>query len=80
MMSRHERLFELTGRTAWVVGAARSMPRPAASGLAVFGAHVICADVRGDGGNAGLTRPRQGRCPGFDAEHQCAQAVVGNER
>lgn len=42
-------LFDLTGRSAVVVGAGSGIGASAASGLAGFGAHVVCADVNTDG-------------------------------
>ena len=42
-------MFELGGKSAIVVGAASGIGRASAAGLADFGAHVVCADVDGDG-------------------------------
>ena len=38
-------LFDLTGRTAVVVGAASGLGQASALGLADAGAHVVCADL-----------------------------------
>ncbi len=38
-------LFDLSGRTALVVGAGSGIGQASAVGLAAFGAHVVCADV-----------------------------------
>lgn len=46
-------LFDLTGRTAVVVGAGSGIGQSAALGLAAFGAQVVCADVNSD--NAAAT-------------------------
>jgi NAD(P)-dependent dehydrogenase (short-subunit alcohol dehydrogenase family) len=39
-------MFELGGKTALVVGAGSGIGQAAASGLAAFGAQVICADIK----------------------------------
>ncbi len=44
----YRELFDLTGRTAVVVGAGSGIGRAGAQGLAAFGAHVLCADVNAD--------------------------------
>jgi NAD(P)-dependent dehydrogenase (short-subunit alcohol dehydrogenase family) len=41
-------LFDLSGRTAVVVGAGSGIGRAAALGLAAFGAQVVCADVNAE--------------------------------
>ncbi|NPA91511.1 MAG: SDR family oxidoreductase [Chloroflexi bacterium] len=41
-------LFDLSGRTALVVGAGSGIGRASAEGLAAFGARVFCADVKLD--------------------------------
>lgn len=43
----YRRLFDLTSRTALVVGAGSGIGAAAAEGLAAFGAQVICADLDG---------------------------------
>jgi NAD(P)-dependent dehydrogenase (short-subunit alcohol dehydrogenase family) len=44
-MFDYRSLFDLTGRTALVVGAGSGMGEAGAQGLAAFGARVFCADV-----------------------------------
>ncbi len=44
-MFNYGSMFDLHGRTALVVGAGSGIGQASAEGLAVFGAHVVCADV-----------------------------------
>ncbi|HEX6547348.1 MAG TPA: SDR family oxidoreductase [Candidatus Dormibacteraeota bacterium] len=44
-MREYQKLFDLSGRTALVVGAASGIGEASAHGLAAFGAHVVCADL-----------------------------------
>ncbi len=44
-MFDYRSMFDLSGRTALVVGAARGIGEAGAQGLAAFGAEVFCADV-----------------------------------
>lgn len=48
-------LFDLSGRTALVIGAGSGIGRASAEGLSAFGAHVICADVREDAAASAAT-------------------------
>jgi NAD(P)-dependent dehydrogenase (short-subunit alcohol dehydrogenase family) len=41
-------MFDLTGKTALVVGAGSGIGEASAHGLAAFGAHVVCADVNSE--------------------------------
>jgi NAD(P)-dependent dehydrogenase (short-subunit alcohol dehydrogenase family) len=50
-MVNYKNLFDLTGRSALVVGAGSGIGQAAAQGLAAFGAEVICADIN-TAGNA----------------------------
>jgi len=44
-MTDYNRLFDLTGKTAVVLGAASGIGKASAEAIAGLGAHVICADV-----------------------------------
>ena len=44
-MNDYSRMFDLTGRRAFVIGGASGIGRAGCFGLASFGAHVICGDV-----------------------------------
>lgn len=48
MSTDYKQLFDLSGRTALVIGAGSGIGRACADGLADFGAHVICADLNRD--------------------------------
>lgn len=47
-MRDYRSMFDLTGRTALVVGAGSGIGRACAEGLAAFGARAICADINED--------------------------------
>ena len=51
-MNRYATLFDLSGRTALVVGAGSGIGQAAALGLAAYGAHVVCADIAADAAEA----------------------------
>lgn len=44
-MNHYASLFDLSGRTALVVGAGSGIGQASALALAAFGAHVVCADI-----------------------------------
>ena len=46
-MFDYRSMFDLTGKTALVVGAGSGIGEASAHGLAAFGARVVCADVNG---------------------------------
>jgi NAD(P)-dependent dehydrogenase (short-subunit alcohol dehydrogenase family) len=47
-MFDYRSMFDLTGKTALVVGAGSGIGEASAHGLAAFGAYVMCADVNGE--------------------------------
>ncbi len=44
-LTAYRQLFDLSGKTALVIGAASGIGEASALGLAAFGAHVACADI-----------------------------------
>lgn len=48
-MSKYRSLFDVSGRTALVVGAGSGIGRASAAALAAFGARVVCADLNLEG-------------------------------
>ena len=48
-MNEYRNLFDLSGRSALVVGAASGIGEAAANGLAAHGARVVCADLNSEG-------------------------------
>ena len=51
-MNHYTSLFDLSGRTALVVGAGSGIGQASALALAAFGAHVVCADLATDAAQA----------------------------
>jgi NAD(P)-dependent dehydrogenase (short-subunit alcohol dehydrogenase family) len=45
LMTDYSKIFDLSGRTALVIGGGSGIGRESCSGLASFGARVICADI-----------------------------------
>jgi NAD(P)-dependent dehydrogenase (short-subunit alcohol dehydrogenase family) len=58
-MVDYRKLFDLSGRTALVLGAASGIGRASAEALAALGAHVVCADHDADGAEAAAVAIRQ---------------------
>ncbi len=79
-------LFDLTGRTALVLGAASGIGRASAEALGALGAHVICADYDGAGATATAADiSREGsaeahRCDASSGEDIAALAAIVRER
>src|SRR5688500_15373813 len=59
LMANYRTLFGLQGKSAWVVGAGSGIGQAAARGLAAFGAHVLCADVKLVGAGATAAQIQQ---------------------
>jgi NAD(P)-dependent dehydrogenase (short-subunit alcohol dehydrogenase family) len=55
----YRKLFDLTNKTALVLGAASGIGRASAEALAALGAHVICADRDADGAEAAVAAIRR---------------------
>ncbi len=51
-MTDYRKLFDLTGKTAVVLGAGSGIGRSSAEALAALGAHVVCADRAADAAEA----------------------------
>jgi NAD(P)-dependent dehydrogenase (short-subunit alcohol dehydrogenase family) len=66
-MFDYRSMFDLTGRTALVVGAGRGIGEAGAHGLAAFGAEVFCADVDEEAaeGTAREIRSQNGKADGL---------------
>ena len=80
--SPYRTLFDLSGKTALVVGAGAGVGQAAAEGLAAFGARFVCADVRLEPAQATAETLRahggQGEAVRLDVTKQSeVEAVVG---
>jgi NAD(P)-dependent dehydrogenase (short-subunit alcohol dehydrogenase family) len=51
-MTDYRKLFDLSGKTAVVLGAASGIGKSSAEALAALGARVLCADRAADGAEA----------------------------
>jgi NAD(P)-dependent dehydrogenase (short-subunit alcohol dehydrogenase family) len=63
-------MFDLTGKTALVVGAGSGIGEASAQGLAAFGARVVCADVNGQAadGTASGIRSTEGKADALELD------------
>jgi NAD(P)-dependent dehydrogenase (short-subunit alcohol dehydrogenase family) len=78
-MTDYRRLFDLTGKTAVVLGAASGIGRASAEALADLGAAVVCADCDRDGAEATAAgiRQRGGAAEAIVADAASGAAVRG---
>ena len=67
-MTDYRKLFDLSGKTAVVLGAASGIGKSSAEALAALGARVMCADRSGE-------RRRSHR-----RRHSCARRLGGGSR
>ena len=74
-MDDYSRIFDLSGRRAFVVGGASGIGRAACFGLASFGAQVMCGDIKSDQAKATVGEIRKA---GFAAEAVTIDLCDGN--
>jgi NAD(P)-dependent dehydrogenase (short-subunit alcohol dehydrogenase family) len=76
-MFDYRSMFNLTGRTALVVGAGRGIGHAGAQGLAAFGAEVFCADVDGQAAEetAEEIRSQKGRAEALELDMTDSNSV-----
>jgi NAD(P)-dependent dehydrogenase (short-subunit alcohol dehydrogenase family) len=70
-------MFDLTGKTALVVGAGSGIGEASAHGLAAFGARVVCADVNGEAADdtAQEIRSREGEAEALQLDLTAPESV-----
>jgi NAD(P)-dependent dehydrogenase (short-subunit alcohol dehydrogenase family) len=76
MSKLRDRLFDLTGRIAWVVGGGGYLARPVCQLLAELGAKVIIADHRIDAANEAIAAIGAGQAMSLDAGDERAIAAA----
>ena len=78
-MFDYRSMFDLTGKTALVVGAGSGIGEASAHGLAAFGARVFCADVDADAaGKTGVEiRDGGGQAEGLELDMTSGESVRG---
>jgi NAD(P)-dependent dehydrogenase (short-subunit alcohol dehydrogenase family) len=76
-MFDYRSMFDLTGRTALVVGAGSGMGEAGAHGLAAFGARVFCADVNQEAaeGTAEQIRSQKGKAEALELDMTDSNSV-----
>lgn len=75
-MTDYRKLFDLTGKTAVVLGAASGIGKSSAEALASLGANVLCADR--DGGGAEATAAGIGKRGGLAEAAMCDAASAAD--
>ncbi len=70
-------MFDLTGKTALVVGAGSGIGEASAHGLAAFGARVVCADVNGEAADdtAKEIRSAEGKADALELDMTDSESV-----
>ena len=70
-------MFDLTGKTALVVGAGSGIGEASAHGLAAFGARVVCADMNGEAADATAReiRSREGKADALELDMTDPESV-----
>ncbi len=76
-MFDYARMFDLTGKTALVVGAGSGIGEASAHGLAAFGARVVCADVNAEAADAtaGEIKSQNGEADALELDMTDAESV-----
>ena len=76
-MFDYRSMFDLTDKTALVVGAGSGIGEASAHGLAAFGSRVVCADVNGEAADntAGEIRSREGKAEALQLDMTDPESV-----
>ena len=67
-MFDYRSMFDLTDKTALVVGAGSGIGEASAHGLAAFGARVVCADVNGEAADNTATEIGEGKADAIELD------------
>ena len=73
-MTDYRKLFDLTGKTAVVLGAASGIGKSSAEALASLGADVMCADLSAEGAAGDRRRHSRERRSGGSGDLRCGAA------